>query len=648
VFNIKMVDFQKKLNKEQLRVVYEGEGPCLVLSGPGSGKTRTLVYRTVYLLEKGIPPSSVMLLTFTKKAAKEMLFRIKKISSCNPEEIYGGTFHHVANIFLRKYGEKIGYASNFVIIDEDDSKKIISGVISEKYGKQKEDVPKPKVIKNIISLAVNSEKAVEEVIEKNFPFFSNEVVDFILEIKEEYKKIKKESNVMDYDDLLFNWRVLLSNSEVKDAISEKFLYVMVDEYQDTNRLQDSIIRKISEKNKNILAVGDDSQSIYSFRAAEIDNIINFSENYPGAKTFKLESNYRSAPEILETANLVIKNNTKRLDKNLKSVTSFKGEVDVLTFSNPIEQAEYIADYIEQKDNHNEIAVLFRAHHHAVEVEMELTRRNIPYVSRGGVRFFEQLHIKDVTAYLRVLLNFHDRVSLERLLLKEKGVGEVGAKKMSLEVSSYKKIEDVFKNKEEIAKKVCTSISKKGFLKIINLIEQGKEKTIPEKIELFLDDFYSHYLDFSFENAKERKNDLKKIYEMSFDYEELEDIISDFSLSEDVEKEKNERSVVLSTIHQAKGLEWETVFVISLKEGDFPHAKAIEEGSVEEERRLFYVAITRCKENLFLTYPRYNFREKQIMPPSRFIEETRGLITDEELQDEEIIIENNEDGEWEVM
>jgi DNA helicase II / ATP-dependent DNA helicase PcrA len=643
-----MVDFQKKLNKEQLRVVYEGEGPCLVLSGPGSGKTRTLVYRTVYLLEKGIPPSSVMLLTFTKKAAKEMLFRIKKISSCNPEEIYGGTFHHVANIFLRKYGEKIGYASNFVIIDEDDSKKIISGVISEKYGKQKEDVPKPKVIKNIISLAVNSEKAVEEVIEKNFPFFSNEVVDFILEIKEEYKKIKKESNVMDYDDLLFNWKVLLSNSEVKDAISEKFLYVMVDEYQDTNRLQDSIIRKISEKNKNILAVGDDSQSIYSFRAAEIDNIINFSENYPGAKTFKLESNYRSAPEILETANLVIKNNTKRLDKNLKSVTSFKGEVDVLTFSNPIEQAEYIADYIEQKDNHNEIAVLFRAHHHAVEVEMELTRRNIPYVSRGGVRFFEQLHIKDVTAYLRVLLNFHDRVSLERLLLKEKGVGEVGAKKMSLEVSSYKKIEDVFKNKEEIAKKVCTSISKKGFLKIINLIEQGKEKTIPEKIELFLDDFYSHYLDFSFENAKERKNDLKKIYEMSFDYEELEDIISDFSLSEDVEKEKNERSVVLSTIHQAKGLEWETVFVISLKEGDFPHAKAIEEGSVEEERRLFYVAITRCKENLFLTYPRYNFREKQIMPPSRFIEETRGLITDEELQDEEIIIENNEDGEWEVM
>jgi len=313
-----MVDFQKKLNKEQLRVVYEGEGPCLVLSGPGSGKTRTLVYRTVYLLEKGISPSSVMLLTFTKKAAKEMLFRIKKISSCNPEEIYGGTFHHVANIFLRKYGEKIGYASNFVIIDEDDSKKIISGVISEKYGKQKEDVPKPKVIKNIISLAVNSEKAVEEVIEKNFPFFSNEVVDFILEIKEEYKKIKKESNVMDYDDLLFNWKVLLSNSEVKDAISEKFLYVMVDEYQDTNRLQDSIIRKISEKNKNILAVGDDSQSIYSFRAAEIDNIINFSENYPGAKTFKLESNYRSTPEILETANLVIKNNTKRLDKNLKS------------------------------------------------------------------------------------------------------------------------------------------------------------------------------------------------------------------------------------------------------------------------------------------------------------------------------------------
>jgi DNA helicase-2/ATP-dependent DNA helicase PcrA len=644
-----MVDFKKKLNEEQLKVVYEGDGPCLVLSGPGSGKTRTLVYRTVYLLERGFSPSSIMLLTFTKKAAKEMLFRIKTMVCCDSDKICGGTFHHVANIFLRRYGEEVGYSSNFVIVDEEDSKTIISGIIKEKYGKQKEDVPKPKVIKNIISLAVNSEKTVEEIIEKKFPFFSNEVVDIILDISEEYKKRKKESNVMDYDDLLFNWNLLLSIPELRKKISENFLYVMVDEYQDTNKLQDRIIKKISEKNKNILAVGDDSQSIYSFRAAEIDNIINFSKNYPEAKIFKLENNYRSTAEILEMANLVIKNNTKRLDKDLKSVVSSKGEADVVVFSNPLEQADYIADYIENKKDKSEVAVLFRAHHHAVEVEMELTRRNIPYVSRGGVRFFEQFHIKDVTAYLRVLLNFKDRVSLERLLLKEKGIGEVGAKKISEKVSSFEKIEDVFENKEKIAKEVCTSISKEGFLKIINLIEEGAEKTISEKIKLFIDDFYSHYLDFSFENSKERKSDLKKIYEMSFDYEKLEDIISDFSLSEDVEEERSGSSVVLSTIHQAKGLEWKTVFIISLKEGDFPHAKAVEEGSVEEERRLFYVAVTRCKENLFLTYPRYNFREKQIMPPSRFIKETKGIFSDEYFfEDEEIIMEDSEDGEWEMM
>ncbi|MCF7845266.1 MAG: ATP-dependent helicase [Candidatus Pacebacteria bacterium] len=644
-----MVDFKKKLNKEQLKVVYEGDGPCLVLSGPGSGKTRTLVYRTVYLLEKGFSPSSIMLLTFTKKAAKEMLFRIKTMACCDSEKIYGGTFHHVANIFLRRYGEEVGYSSNFVIVDEEDAKTIISGIIKEKYGKQKEDVPKPKVIKNIISLAVNSEKTVEEVIGEKFSFFSDEVIDVILEITEEYKKRKKESNVMDYDDLLFNWNSLLSIPELRKKISDNFLYVMVDEYQDTNKLQDRIIKKISEKNKNILAVGDDSQSIYSFRAAEIDNIINFSKNYPEAKIFKLENNYRSTAEILEMANLVIKNNTKRLDKDLKSVVPNKGEADVVVFSNPLEQADYIADYIENKKDRSEVAVLFRAHHHAVELEMELTKRNIPYLSRGGVRFFEQLHIKDVTAYLRVLLNFKDRVSFERLLLKEKGIGDVGAKKISGKISSFEKVEDVFENKEKIAKEVCTATSQKGFLKIINLIEEGTEKTISEKIKLFIDDFYNHYLDFSFENSKERKSDLKKIYEMSFDYEKLEDIISDFSLSEDVEEERSSNSVVLSTIHQAKGLEWKTVFIISLKEGDFPHAKAVEEGSVEEERRLFYVAVTRCKENLFLTYPRYNFREKQIMPPSRFIKETKGVFSDEDFfEDEEIIMEDGEDGEWEMM
>jgi DNA helicase II / ATP-dependent DNA helicase PcrA len=641
-----MVDFQKKLNKEQLRVVYEGEGPCLVLSGPGSGKTRTLVYRTVYLLQKGVPSSSILLLTFTKKAAKEMLFRINGMASEKARDICGGTFHHVANLFLRRYPEKVGYSSSFVIIDEEDSKSIISSIIKEEFGKKSKeyDIPKEGVIKKINSLAVNSEKRVEDVIQEQFPFFSNETVSFVLRIVKRYKERKKESNVMDYDDLLLNWGKVLSFPEIRKDISEKFKYVMVDEYQDTNKLQDKIIKKIIKKNGNILAVGDDSQSIYSFRAADIDNIINFSKNYPNAKVFKLENNYRSTPEILEMANTVIKNNTKRLEKNLRSVVKKKGDLNVVSFSNPSEQAQYITEYISKNKELSDVAVLFRAHHHAVELEMELTRRNIPYISRGGVRFFEQLHVKDAISFLRIFLNFRDRTSFERIFSRQKGIGDVNAKKISKKISCLEKIEDLFREKNNISKEIKSSVARDSFLKVVEVIESGFDKSISEKIKIF-QDFYEKYLEFSFDNAKDRKSDLKKIEEMSFDYEKIEDIISDFSLSEDFSEYNNKEGVVLSTVHQAKGLEWKTVFIISLKEGNFPHTKAIEDDSLEEERRLFYVALTRCKENLFLTYPRYSFKEKYIMPPSRFIKEAQGLAFEDDFQDEEVI-EN--DGEWEMM
>jgi DNA helicase II / ATP-dependent DNA helicase PcrA len=638
-----MINFERELNKEQLKVVYEGDGPCLVLSGPGSGKTRTLVYRAAYLLEKGILPSQILLLTFTKKAAKEMLSRIYALSSFTEKEICGGTFHHVGNLFLREYAENIGYWPNFVILDEEDSRGIIKEILTE-Y--RKVELPKPSVVQKIISLSVNSKESIGKVIEKYFFYFPKEISEEITEIRKIYEKRKKKNNLMDFDDLLHNWNEILSIKKIREEISNKFLYLLIDEYQDTNILQGEIIRKMSEKQNNVLAVGDDSQSIYSFRAANINNIINFPKKYPKAKIFKLETNYRSTPEILYIANSVIRNNQKKLEKELHSVKNAGPSPMIIPFSNSIEQAKYIANYLKGQKDLSKTAVLFRAHYQAVELEIELSKKRVPYVLRGGIRFFEQFHIKDVIAFLRIYLNFFDESSWRRIFLRQEGIGEINSKKIINKVFSTGSLEELIKNREKIVDSFSSQKIKRGINIVFDLLKRGNDSTIPGKINLFLKDFYSHYLDFSFENSRERKSDLKRLLEISSRYENLEEMIADFSLNEDFPREENNKSaVVLSTIHQAKGLEWETVFVISLKEGSFPHSKSIEDDLLEEERRLFYVAVTRCKENLFLTYPLYDFREKEIVKPSRFLEES-GFSEKKGFFDDEEIIENEK--EWETF
>ncbi len=639
-----MIEYEKELNKEQLEVVYNGEGPCLILSGPGSGKTRTLVYRSAYLIEKGVPADRILLLTFTKKAAKEMLERIFKISKTKKGEICGGTFHHAGNLFLRKYADRLGYSPNFIIIDEEDAKNLISSIL-----KEKENTPKAQLVKKIISLSLNSNKKIEEIIEQRFSYLEDSVCNIITETAAIYEKRKKENNLMDYDDLLIGWLKILSYPDIRKEISSRFLYILIDEYQDTNSIQNEIVKKVSEVHGNVLAVGDDAQSIYSFRAANIENILTFSKNHPNARIFRLESNYRSTPEILDVANEVIEHNQKRLKKTLKSMKP-KGELPiVVSFSNPLEQANFIADEIEQKTNFQEVSVLFRAHYQCAELEIELAKRRIPYIVRGGARFFEQFHIKDVSALLRILINFYDETSWRRLLLRQNGIGEIGAKKIIKSILDEESIDSLSQKKENIA---FSRPALKGFSNLLSVFQKAqKEQRIERIIEVFLQEFYSNYLDLSFENAKERKRDIKKVMELATKYDKIEDMIAEFSLSEDFQKEsflsgntKDKRgSVTLSTIHQAKGLEWETVFVISLKEGDFPHLKSIEDGLIEEERRLFYVAVTRCKRNLLLTYPLYSFREKSITPPSRFLEEASGALYDLE---ERIV--KDEDGEWETF
>jgi DNA helicase II / ATP-dependent DNA helicase PcrA len=636
-----MINFEKDLNKEQLKVVYEGDGPCLVLSGPGSGKTRALVYRAAYLLEKGVSPMRILLLTFTKKAANEMLSRIYSLSSFSEKEICGGTFHHVGNLFLRKYSKHIGFDSNFVILDEEDSRSIIKEISLE----IKKEIPKASVIKKVISLSVNSKKTINEIAEKYFFYFDQRTIAEIVRIKRIYEKRKKKNNLMDFDDLLKNWEKILSVKKIREEISSNFLYLLIDEYQDTNALQNEIIKKMSEKHKNILAVGDDAQSIYSFRAADINNIIDFTKHHPKSKIFKLEANYRSTPEILNVANLVIEKNERKLEKKIYSVQNRGVLPKIISFSNPLEQAKYIASYLKEQKNISNTAVLFRAHYQSVELEIELSKRNIPYILRGGIRFFEQHHVKDVIGFLRIYLNFYDESSWKRILLRQEGIGEVSAKKIIQKIVQKEGLEDLISTKKNVIDSFSSQKVKTGIDFVFSLFEKSKNLSTAGKISLFLKNFYNHYLEFSFDNAKERKNDLKRLVEISLRYEKLEEMISDFSLSEDFQKEyKRKNAAILSTIHQAKGLEWESVFLISLKEGSFPHSKSLEDDLIEEERRLFYVAVTRCKKNLFLTYPLYDFKEKNLATPSRFLKEAEILENKKEenfYNDEEII----EDEEW---
>ncbi len=629
-----MIDYKKSLNKEQLRVVHEGDGACLVLSGPGSGKTRTLVHRTAYLLEKGVPGEKVLLLTFTKKAAKNMLHRVSQIINRDSSEVKGGTFHHVGNTFLRRYASTLGYSERFIIMDEEDSKEMISSILKNKDVKLRAPF-----VQNVISISKNAKKDASHFTEDHF--------EQIEDVKEEYEKRKKENNLMDYDDLLLNWLKLLSFDEIKKELSSAFSYILVDEYQDTNALQDEIVKEMSRKHGNVLAVGDESQSIFSFRAADVSNILRFSSNYPQAKIFYLETNYRSTPQILTLANEVIRHNKERFEKELKSIEEGGASPQIKALESPFKQAHFITSKIDELRRSgiplSEIAVLFRAHYQSAELEIDLAKKGIPYIMRGGVRFFEQAHVKDLAAFLRIIVNFRDETSWMRLLSRMRGVGKIYASRALEEILKRESLDHVCTQKEEISC-VVSSRAKEGILFLLSLLQEAKIEASTEKItEIFMSRFYENYLRSFFDNPEERITDLNRFCDLSAKYESIEDVIAEFSLSEDFQaREGGGDAVTLSTVHQAKGLEWDTVFVISLKEGDFPYIKAVEEGSIEEERRLFYVAVTRCKKNLFLTYPVYSFRNSSM--PSRFLSEAESEPEEEEI----IITEEMDDGEWLCM
>ncbi|KPJ59331.1 MAG: hypothetical protein AMJ42_02030, partial [Deltaproteobacteria bacterium DG_8] len=413
------VNYPQELNPEQLEVVMSGNGPILVIAGAGSGKTRTITYRVARLIESGINPSRILLVTFTNKAAKEMLHRVELLINLNIKKLWGGTFHHIANRILRRQAHVLGYDNSFSILDQQDSKELLNTCIADLGFKTKERrFPQGDVLQDIISLSVNTQKKMDDVIVERYPFFY-ELTDEIEKVALHYQRRKRKGAMMDFDDLLLNWLTLLSDHpNVREYYSQKFQYILVDEYQDTNRIQSDIIDLLSQEHQNVMVVGDDSQSIYSFRGANFANIIEFPKRYPHVRIYKLETNYRSVPEILELANASIINNQYQFQKNLRAVRERSLQPILVPFNDVMQQASFVAQRIlELRDEGrslNEMAVLYRAHYHSMELQMELTRRGIPFEVRSGLRFFEQSHIKDIISYLKVIVNPFDELAWKRI------------------------------------------------------------------------------------------------------------------------------------------------------------------------------------------------------------------------------------------
>ena len=609
------IDYQKELNQEQYRAVSEGNGPCLVLAGAGSGKTRTIVYRVAYLIEHGIKSENILLVTFTNKAAREMLERVEALLGRYPDKLWGGTFHHIGNRLLRQYAVKVGYEPNFTILDEEDSQALIKVCLKEAgIDLKARRFPSAAVIKDLISFAKNSQIPLIEVITTKHPKWL-EIENQIQNISRQYEVKKQKNNSMDFDDLLVNWlRLLKQEPAIKDRLGTQFHYILVDEYQDTNYIQAEIIKELSCVHHNVLVVGDDAQSIYSFRAADIGNILNFPANFPQTKIFKLETNYRSTPEILSVANKVISQNVNQYPKLLRPMLKSFVKPNLVPAVSAGQEADFISQQILRLRDEgvplNKMAVLFRAAYHSQELEFELTKRDIPYDYRGGVRFFERSHIKDACAFLKVINNLKDEVAWLRVLNLQTGIGEVTAGKIYQRLKDLKTMAQV--SRLDISD-ILTPKSAIGWRGLAGIFDDLKsvidDQSVSELIRAVAKSDYQNYLESQFPNWQERLEDLEQLAKFAENYMSLNAFLSEISLQEGFGADRgqagraDEAKLVLTTIHQAKGLEWEVVFVINLIDAAFPNQRALsEDGGLEEERRLFYVAITRAKQQLFFSYP----------------------------------------------
>lgn len=633
---LRPIAFAEELNAEQLRVVEAGEGPCLVLAGAGSGKTRTITYRVAWLLAHGIAAQSLLLLTFTNKAASEMVRRVEHLLGSSVRGMWGGTFHALANRILRQYAGLIGFTPNFTILDAEDARSLMKVCIKE-YGGTDRTLPSPAVISELLSYQRNAQVSLAEALERKQPSLMD-FRDACGEIGSAYAARKRSANAMDFDDLLCHLHTLLAEQPtIAHRLSEQFRYVLVDEYQDTNPVQAAIVDALSAVHRNILVVGDDAQSIYSFRAASVENILTFPKRYPDATVFRLETNYRSTPEILSVANDVISKNTRQFPKELKPMCAAFAKPLLVPAGTAAEEAAFVAQKITALERDGtplgKIAVLFRAAHHSQELEFQLAKRGVQYEYRGGMKFFERSHVKDVIAFLKVRTNPKDTAAWLRTLTLQEGIGETGATRIAERLSA---VESLAALSDAAVQGVVTQRSARGWADLREILRRVvAAETAADAIRAVVTSSYVGYLEREYPNAQDRLEDLEQFAAFAEQYTSLDTFLTEVTLKEDYGTPRDgalavaHERLVLSTIHQAKGLEWDAVFIIRLAQGSFPHSRAsLEEAGLEEERRLFYVAITRARRELFLTYPASaGYAALAVLSPSVFLDELRRSLVD---------------------
>jgi DNA helicase-2/ATP-dependent DNA helicase PcrA len=644
------IDYARELNPQQLAAVTAPPGPALVIAGAGSGKTRTLTYRVAYLLEQGIPPDRILLLTFTNKAAGEMMRRVADLLGRQLPSLWGGTFHSIGARILRQHADLLGYRRDFTILDRDDAKDLIKACIAEAGIETKgTHFPKPEVLCEIFSLAVNTHKSTAEILEEQFDYF-DQITRQVADVQKRYIARKRATNAMDFDDLLALWlRLLQEHADVCEHYQRRFQFILVDEYQDTNRLQSDLIDLLAERHHNVTVVGDDAQSIYAWRGANFQNIFKFPKRYPEAKVFKIETNYRSTPEILKVANAAIAANREQFNKILTPARKSGLKPALIACADAAQQAAFIAQRVaelpEEGVDLNQVAVLYRSHFHALELQLELTKRNIPFSITSGIRFFEQAHIKDATAYLKLVANPRDELAFKRVALLLPGIGAKGADKIwkifsaKMEGTPSSVPNDSGQRRSAALQACAKSVPAKAvtawkqFVETVSQLEdETVRKSAAKMLRIVMDAGYDDYLKENFANYRNRLEDLEQLAVFAYQFGSVEDFLTQLALLTNVEAEDGDAAnrdadrIRLSTIHQAKGLEFDVVFVIMLCDGLFPSARSMEtEEGEEEERRLFYVAITRAKNELYLSYPLiragYGSTGMDAMQePSRFLSE----------------------------
>ncbi|MDK2812230.1 MAG: ATP-dependent helicase UvrD/PcrA [Petrotoga sp.] len=604
--------FENELDEEQREAVIKSEGRSIIVAGPGSGKTRVITYKIAYLLNNGVEPENILLVTFTRAAAREMIERVKNVTNRNIDKMLAGTFHHVCNSILRKYATLLDYKNNYNILDKEDSKDLLKMAKSE-YIKEISDnykLPKEEVIMKIISYSCNTLTSLRESILERAPYLLNFERD-IEQIWSIYIQLKKDMNAMDYDDLLVNTLVLFkTHPEVLNKCSSQFKYVLVDEFQDTNKIQIELVEALSSVHGNLIVVGDDSQSIYSFRGALFKNVKDFIED-ERTKVFKIQSNYRSTSDIVGLINHLIPSNS--VPKVLKPKRKSYLKPFVVETFDDLEQADAVVKIIEDKLkeglDYKDIAVLYRSHSLSMVLQQKLDSKGIPYRILSGLRFIETAHIKDILAFLKVLNNPLDKISWNRILKLFPGIGNKTASKIYEEIetgigkSPERGQGEENDNISNILKE--TEINKfKTPLELLTKLFDNKESSPDELIDTIYKDFYQEYSFLTYADSKSRNMDIERFSEIASRYDSVSAFIEDLTLSEEIgvipaSRDKDENKLTLTTIHGAKGLEWKVVILISVNPGDFPNGLAIKEQKLDEEERLFYVAITRAKNELYI-------------------------------------------------